>query len=115
MRLNSRAPSTLRRVPFPSFVSDRYLLVISAISGVDREGSTQVARELKFAMKVEGFEDPILGRVSFEQFDDPILGLEKLGMFEDPFFCEVAFEGRKDGLKISTGPLKGVHFDPSIP
>ena len=65
-----------------------------------------MARELRFAMRIDGFEDPILGRVSFEGFEDPILALEKLGVFEDPFFCEVAFEGRKEGLKINTAPAK---------
>jgi hypothetical protein len=72
----------------------------------------QMAQELVFAMRVDGFEEPILGRVSFDQFEEPILGLEKLGMFEDPFFCEILFKGEDVGLKVETAPMRETHFDP---
>ena len=67
-------------------------------------GGAEMGKEVVFELQVEGFEDPILGRVSFDRFEDPILGLEKLRVFETPVFCKVRFKGRPEVLEVRTGP-----------
>ena len=59
---------------------------------------------ITLAIEAEGFDVPLIARLSFEAFEDPIYALKKLRLFEDPFFCKVRFEGMKEGLEVRTKP-----------
>lgn len=56
-----------------------------------------MAHEQSVKLQVRGFDDPLVGYVSFEAFDDPLVGLEKLR--ERPVYGRMASVPREYTLK----------------
>jgi hypothetical protein len=61
-----------------------------------------MAKQVEVQTFLEGFDDPLLGYISFEKFEDPIFGLEALHRLEE-------FSGRAVG-----DPRRGLEATPDI-
>jgi hypothetical protein len=58
-----------------------------------------MAEEQSVKVQVRGFEDPLVGYVSFEAFEDPLVGLEKLR--ERPVYGRMGSVPEENTLKAS--------------